>query len=93
MEKIRVHVFVSGLVQGVFFRATTADVAKKLGSITGWVKNLPDGRVEVLAEGPRETVLNLIKWLHTGPPASAVSDVALSWEKATGEFKSFAVHN
>jgi len=93
MEDVRVRAFVSGLVQGVFFRATTADVAKNLGSITGWVKNLPDGRVEVLAEGPRETVSNLIKWLHTGPPASTVTDVTLSWEKATGEFKSFTVRN
>ncbi len=87
------HAFVSGLVQGVFFRATTVDVAKDLRSITGWVKNLPDGRVEVLAEGPRETVLNLIKWLHTGPAASNVSNVTLAWGKPTGEFKGFAVRS
>ncbi len=85
-DKICIHVFVSGLVQGVWFRAGTNDEANKLG-LTGWVRNLPDGRVEVFACGERETVMKLAEWLKTGPKRAKVSDYIcdeLPWEAFEG---------
>lgn len=69
-----VKCWVSGRVQGVFFRASTQEQAQKLG-ITGYAKNLPDGRVEVLAYGEAEALEKLTAWLHLGSPLSQVSDV------------------
>jgi acylphosphatase len=66
--------FVSGRVQGVFYRGTTATRARELG-ITGYARNLPDGRVEVLAQGPEEVVADFIKWLWIGSVASKVTAV------------------
>jgi acylphosphatase len=71
--KICIHCFVSGLVQGVGFRAVTHEEAHKLG-LTGWVRNLPDDRVEVLACGEREKVMQLAEWLKRGPKRARVSD-------------------
>ncbi len=68
------HCFVSGRVQGVFFRATTCDLARRLG-LRGWVRNLPDGRVEVLAGGAEAAVLELCAWLRHGPPTARVSEL------------------
>ncbi len=68
---------VSGRVQGVFYRASTADRARKLG-ITGYAKNLSDGRVEVLASGEEKAVQELIDWLWQGPPAAKVTAVEVS---------------
>jgi acylphosphatase len=65
---------VSGKVQGVFYRASTAERARALG-VTGYAKNLPDGRVEVLACGEEEQVRELVDWLRQGPPAAKVQDV------------------
>jgi acylphosphatase len=73
--KTCIHCVVSGRVQGVFFRASTRDVALRLG-LTGWVRNLPDGRVEVIASGPPNEVEQLRRWLERGPPRAMVSDVA-----------------
>jgi len=81
-DKICIHCFVSGLVQGVWFRASTEEQAKKLG-LTGWVRNVPDGRVEVLACGDKEKVLQLYEWLKQGPKRAKVSDVSyeeVSWQ-------------
>jgi acylphosphatase len=66
--------FISGLVQGVFFRASTAQQATRLG-LRGWARNLADGRVEVLALGPAEALATLEAWLHQGPPSARVSEV------------------
>lgn len=66
--------FVSGLVQGVFFRASTRERANELG-VNGYAINLPDGRVEVLAVGETPAVHQLIEWLHRGPPAARVTRV------------------
>ncbi|NNF66867.1 MAG: acylphosphatase [Gammaproteobacteria bacterium] len=66
--------FVSGKVQGVFFRASTAKIAKALG-IRGYARNLTDGRVEVLAYGSPDSVAELANWLLQGPPASSVSEL------------------
>jgi acylphosphatase len=69
--------YVSGRVQGVFYRASTRQRALELGC-RGYARNLPDGRVEVLAVGDTDAVLTLIKWLWQGPPAAHVTDVAVS---------------
>jgi acylphosphatase len=88
---IRKRAIVSGQVQGVFFRKSTVDQATAIGGITGWVQNLPDGRVEVLLEGGRNKVEPLVAWLHQGPAAATVTGVELFDETPTGEFSTFTV--
>ena len=88
--KNRVHVFISGRVQGVFFRASTRNRALELG-LKGWVRNLPDGRVEAVFEGEEEKVKEMLKWCHKGPAFASVSDVEYRTEKPTGEFNSFEI--
>ncbi|MDX1902076.1 MAG: acylphosphatase [Gammaproteobacteria bacterium] len=88
-EKVCVRCYVAGKVQGVWFRAGTQDEAKRLG-VTGWARNLPDGRVEVLACGEREKIEQLCAWLKKGPPLANVSEVIredLPWQ----DFERFAV--
>lgn len=68
------HCFISGRVQGVFFRYSTRKQAKQLG-VKGWVRNLPDGRVEVLACGGEHALAQLQAWLHQGPPGAQVAQV------------------
>lgn len=84
MSAKRLHVFVSGRVQGVFYRAYTQERAQSLG-LVGWVRNLPDGRVEVAAEGNVEKLKTLLEWIHKGSPASRVERVDEAWEPASGE--------
>lgn len=84
----RLHAYVSGRVQGVGFRFFVLDAAQELG-LTGWVRNLNDGRVEVLAEGPRPDLERLLRLLHQGPPASWVTGIDATWEPATAEFPDF----
>jgi len=91
MEKVRARVYVSGLVQGVFYRANTVEAAGRIGGLSGWVRNLRDGMVEVLAEGDRGKVEELISWLNVGPPASRVTGVEVEWEDHTGEYSTFGV--
>ena len=82
-DKICIHCFVSGLVQGVWFRAGTNDEARRLG-LTGWVRNVPDGRVEVLACGDKEQVNALREWLQHGPPRAKVSEMTceeIAWDE------------
>ncbi len=86
----RAHIWVSGRVQGVYYRATTCDVAKRL-RLTGWVRNLPDGRVEIVAEGPEDALKALIDWCWEGPPLARVEDVEVKWEEPTGEYDDFRV--
>lgn len=73
-QKIGIHCFVSGRVQGVWYRASTQDKAKELG-LVGWAKNLPDGRVEVLAFGDKDKLLELHAWLKIGPELAEVAEV------------------
>ncbi len=87
---LRVHLYISGIVQGVFFRAHTRDVAESL-SLTGWVRNLRDGKVEIVAEGAQGKIEQLIRWCRKGPPGSRVDNVEIYWEDATGAFKDFAI--
>ncbi|WP_435124982.1 acylphosphatase [Halobaculum sp. D14] len=82
-DRVRAHVNVSGKVQGVFYRANTRDTAREHG-VDGWVKNLDDGRVEAVFEGPRSDVETMIEWCHTGSPAASVSDVDVEYGEPTG---------
>ena len=86
---VRVHLLISGIVQGVFFRANTEKVARSL-QLTGWVRNLADGRVEVVAEGAQDRIGDFIDWCHRGPPAASVDEIEVVWEEATGEFETFS---
>ncbi len=81
---VRAHLSISGRVQGVFYRATCQEQACHL-SLTGWVRNLPDGRVEAVFEGDRAPVDEMIRWCHQGPPGAFVSDVEMVWENPRGE--------
>jgi len=83
-EKIRAHIFVSGRVQGVFFRAETQERAQQLG-LTGWVKNLADGRVEAVFEGDRARVEEMLEWAKKGPSGAIVNDFQLLWEEYKAE--------
>ncbi|MBI4711987.1 MAG: acylphosphatase, partial [Planctomycetes bacterium] len=83
---VRVHLIISGKVQGVFFRSYTEEQARTLG-LTGWVRNIPDSKVEAVFEGEQEKIDKIIAWCRLGPPAAVVSDVKADWEKPTGEFK------
>ena len=80
----RRHIFVSGRVQGVTFRASTRRKAQELG-VGGWVKNLPDGRVEAVFEGDEEDVKKMVEWCHKGPRLARVEDVEVEEENPKGE--------
>jgi len=90
MSKARVHLFISGRVQGVFFRAHTREEAQKRG-LTGWVKNLYDRRVEAVFEGDDEAVQSMISWCRNGPPHAVVTDVSVEAENYRGEYADFTV--
>ncbi|KSW12094.1 acylphosphatase [Pyrodictium occultum] len=86
----RAYLRIYGRVQGVFFRATMREVARRLG-VTGWVRNMPDGSVEAVVEGPREAVEEVIRWAHRGPPAARVERVVVVWEPYRGEYRDFTI--
>jgi acylphosphatase len=88
--KARAHVFVSGMVQGVFFRSETRLEAKRHG-VNGWIRNLPDDRVEAVFEGEQENVKKLVEFCKLGPPGARVTDVEVAWEQYTGEFEDFEI--
>ncbi|NEU56380.1 acylphosphatase [Halorussus sp. MSC15.2] len=83
-DRTRAHVFVSGKVQGVYYRANTRDAARERG-VDGWVQNLSDGRVEAVFEGPEDAVESMVVWCHTGSPAADVDDVEVEYEAPEGE--------
>jgi len=87
---LRVRLLISGRGQGVWFRDSTRQEAQKLG-VTGWVRNLRDGRVELLAEGAEEKVRCLMNWCAHGPPMARVDQVESAFGKWTGEFDSFDI--
>lgn len=82
-ERVRAHVFVSGTVQGVYYRANTRDAAREKG-LDGWVRNLDDGRVEAVFEGDRGTVEEMVEWCHEGSPRARVEDVAADYGEPEG---------
>ena len=86
----RVDLLVMGRVQGVFYRASAQQEAMRLG-LVGEIRNRPDGCVEVIAEGPKERLEELIAWCRTGPPAARVEDVRVRWSAPRGEFRTFIV--
>jgi len=90
--KVRAHIFVSGRVQGVFFRSETKYEAKKRG-VRGWIRNIPDGRVEAVFEGEEESVKRLIEFCKRGPRGARVTSVDVLWESYTGEFVNFEVRS
>ncbi len=87
---MRIHILVKGRVQGVSFRAYTRMEAKKL-QLSGYAKNLIDGRVEIIAEGEKEVLEKLLLWCHEGSPYSKVDEVVEVYSKETGEFKGFEI--
>lgn len=89
-KKTRAHVLISGRVQGVNFRQNTKQVATR-HKVTGWVRNLDDGRVEATFEGDEMDVNEVIEWCHVGPPNGKVEDVGVKFLKHVGEFAEFNV--
>lgn len=92
MSRIRGHVYVSGRVQGVMFRESARREATARG-VTGWIRNLGDGRVEALFEGEEEAVRALVAWCNGGPSRARVDQVEVEWEGASGEFDRFEVED
>lgn len=90
MVNQRVHIFVSGKVQGVYFRQSLKNTAEK-NNVVGWVQNLKDGRVEAILEGREEDVSRLVEWSHGGPSNARVKDVEIRNEKFVGEFSKFDI--
>ena len=89
-DMVRAHIVVRGLVQGVFFRATTRERARQLG-VKGWVRNLPDGSVEAVFEGTKGAVEELIRWCHRGSLGARVEGVDVEWQDYRAEFDHFDI--
>jgi acylphosphatase len=83
-DRTRARVYVSGRVQGVYYRANTRDAARAR-NVDGWVRNLDDGRVEAVFEGDEAAVAEMVEWCHTGSPAATVHDVDVSDEEPRNE--------
>lgn len=90
MSRLRAHVYVEGRVQGVFFRDTTRERARMLG-VTGWVRNLIDGRVEAVFEGDEKAVRQMVQFSRTGPPRALVTHVDVEYGEYTGSFNTFSI--
>lgn len=88
--RIRAHIFISGLVQGISFRYYTREKAKQLG-LTGWVKNLSNGRVEAVFEGEKEKIEQMIDWVKQGPDLAQVKEVEVQWQEYENEFSDFEI--
>jgi acylphosphatase len=87
----RVRIVVTGRVQGVAFRQATVDAAHRIGGLTGWVRNRPDGSVEVLAEGERAALEALAAFCGRGPRLARVDDLQVGWEPAQGGLAPFDI--
>jgi acylphosphatase len=90
MKKARAHVLISGRVQGVSFRYYTMEEARRR-NLTGWVRNLWDGRVEAVFEGEPDQVEAMLAWCGHGPGSASVSDVKVTQGAPTGEFENFRI--
>ena len=88
--KKRVHIYCSGMVQGVGFRFTAERIAMSLG-LTGWAKNLRDGRVEVICEGGESDLVDFISKMKSGPMKRYITGTQVTWQDATGEFAGFTI--
>ncbi len=89
-EMARVNLLVLGQVQGVFYRASCMEKAQSL-SVTGSIRNLAGGEVEIDAEGPKYALEELITWCRQGPPDAKVEDVIIKWQKFKDEFRTFMI--
>jgi acylphosphatase len=89
-DKAQVRIVVTGRVQGVFFRGATAEEARGLG-LCGWVRNRPDGTVEIRAQGARRKLDLLLAWAHQGPPAAKVRGVEVEWSEEVENWHGFEV--
>jgi len=87
---VKAHVIVSGRVQGVYFRGNTRREAQK-HDVNGWVRNLPDGRVEAIFEGKKENVNKLIDIVKKGPSHAKVTNLEIEWQEYKDEFKDFQI--
>jgi acylphosphatase len=90
LTRVRAHVFISGRVQGVFFRSETRREARRLG-VAGWVRNMPNGKVEAVFEGEEKTVKEIIELCKRGPTGARVTDVHVIWENYTDDFRDFEI--
>lgn len=90
LVKARAHLYISGRVQGVFFRNSVADLAESL-DVAGWVRNLSDCRVEAVFEGEKDNVLKIVEFCRRGPPGAYVRELELKWEKWAGDFLDFKI--
>jgi len=90
MSLKQIHIFITGRVQGVFFRQSTRVMAIK-NYVNGWVRNLDDGRVEIVAQGEEQDIHNLANWCKKGPANSRVDEFELKEESITKEFENFEV--
>lgn len=90
--KARAHVFVSGRVQGVFFRVETRHEATKR-NVAGWVRNTHDNKVEAIFEGQKEAVEKMIEFCRKGPAGAKVTDVTVQWQTFAGEFRDFKIQS
>ncbi len=90
-SRVRAHLIVRGIVQGVFFRANMRRIAREAG-VTGWVRNLPDGRsVEAVTEGEWDAVKRVLCWALEGPPAARVDEYHVEFTEPTGEYTDFTI--
>ena len=90
MVEESVHILVTGKVQGVFFRQATKVIAIK-NHVTGWVKNLESGQVEILLEGEDQNVNSIVEWCHNGPANSRVDEIKIEQQKFSGQYSNFEV--
>ncbi|MDO8264834.1 MAG: acylphosphatase [Candidatus Parcubacteria bacterium] len=90
MQQTRLHIIIQGKVQGVFFRNTAKKIAEEMG-MTGWVRNLPDGRLEAVLEGEKEKLKKMAEWTKKGPVLARVEKIEMIWEDYKGEFKDFKI--
>ena len=90
MYPTQVHILVSGMVQAVFFRYSTVSRAREMG-LTGWVRNLPDGRVEIIAQGEKKKLEQMVIWARRGPADARVDKIEYFWEKPDNTFPSFKI--
>ena len=88
--KVRAHVLVSGIVQGVFFRSETRRMARQC-NVTGWIRNLPNGRVEAVFEGEKKNVEKMVEFCKKGPSSARITSTQTSLENYTDEFSDFSI--
>jgi acylphosphatase len=90
--KSRAHIFVFGKVQGVFFRENTRKKAAEF-ELSGFVKNLPNGKVEAVFEGEQEKIEKIIQWIKKGPEAAQIENIEIDWQDYKEEFKNFEIRH